>query len=539
MEQRTIRNSRFSGCLCAIATAAALFTGCKKDESSPAPTSAIIADSSASSLASKKAVAVNTTPLAYMFGVNTYAWDFFSSSNPSVVDQTKIGLLNTFSQVRHYLDWSTLEYTKNNYSYNPVYSGSWNLDAIYASCQNHDITPLVDIKTCPSWILSTYPSGSQDAKNVPAPYGSDLTKPASYILEAQMAFQFAARYGSNTAVSKSLLSVNTTQRWANDVVNTIKVGLGTVKYVECDNERDIWWGGAGTKQTAAQYAAEMSAFYDGDMGKLGKGVGVKAADPNMIVVMGGLAKCDTQWVTDMINWCKTNRGYKADGSVNLCFDVINYHYYNNSTGNVGAAPELSAAATNADNMVAVAKTIKDVPEVWVTETGYDINASSIQRAPAIGSKSALLVQADWILRTSLLYIKHNIKRVFFYQMYDDAPGNSIQFATSGLMASSSSRRPSGNYILQTRTLMGDYTYVKTLSSSPMVDQYTNGTKTIWVLWMPTAKGSTATYSLNVGAAKATIHTLNPNGPNSSSVVKNTTNKVLSVPVSETPVFVSN
>lgn len=87
--------------------------------------------------------------------------------------------------------------------------------------------------------------------------------------------------------------------------------------------------------------------------------------------------------------------------------------------------------------------------------------------------------------------------------------------------------------------MGDYTYVKTLSSSPMVDQYTNGTKTIWVLWMPTAKGSTATYSLNVGAAKATIHTLNPNGPNSSSVVKNTTNKVLSVPVSETPVFVSN
>ena len=90
--------------------------------------------------------------------------------------------------------------------------------------------------------------------------------------------------------NKSLLSVNTTPRWTDDPINVIKVGLNTVKYMECDNERDMWWGGPATVQTAAEYAADMSAFYDGDMGKLGKNVGVKTADPNMIVVMGGLAQ---------------------------------------------------------------------------------------------------------------------------------------------------------------------------------------------------------------------------------------------------------
>lgn len=73
----------------------------------------------------------------------------------------------------------------------------------------------------------------------------------------------------------------------------------------------------------------------------------------------------------------------------------------------------------------------------------------------------------------------------------------------------------------------------------MVDQYTNGTKTIWVLWMPTAKGATATYSLNVGKASATLYTLDPNGPTIKSAVKTATANKLNVAVSETPVFVSN
>ncbi len=537
MTQKTTRNSRFSRRLCLVATAAALFAGCKKDSQTPA--SALKLDTASTSLSAAAAVGT-TTPLRNMFGVNAFAWDFFGS-NPSTIDPTKWGLMKTFSGVRHYLDWSSLEPTQGQYSFNPVISGSWNLDAIYSTCKADEITPLVDIKTCPNWFLASFPASLQNAEDVTAPYGSNLSDPASYILVGKVAFQFAARYGSNTAVNKSYLSVDQTPRWANDVVNTVKVGLNTVKYVEVNNEPDMWWGISTTKQTAQQYAANMSAFYDGNMGKLGKNVGIKNADPNMQVVMGGLCNLPNaiQWIKDMVTWCAQNRGYKADGSVNLCFDVINYHNYSNITGSIGAAPELSNAATEADAFITEAKTIAPTMQVWLTENGYDINSQSIQRAPAIGSKSALLVQADWTLRSSLLYIKHGISRLFFYEMYDNSPGGTIQYATSGLMASASSRRPAGNYIHEVSALMGDYTYVKTLSSSPMVDQYTNGTKTIWVLWMPTAKGATATYSLNVGAKTATLYTLNPSVPTINSATKTTTSNVLSVAVSETPVIVSN
>jgi len=475
-----------------------------------------------------------------MFGVNAFAWDFATSSNPSAVDPTKMGLMKTFSGVRQYLDWSYLEPVQGQYSFNPTINGSWNLDAIYSAMKSNNMTALVDIKACPNWFLTSFPASLQNDENVTAPYGSNLTDPASYILVGKVAFQFAARYGSNTAVNTSLLSVDQTPRWANDVLNTVKVGQNTVKYVECNNEPDMWWGISTTKQTAQQYAANMSAFYDGNMGKLGKNVGIKNADPNMQVVMGGLCNLPNavQWIKDMVTWCAQNRGYRADGSVNLCFDVINYHSYL-SSNNVGIAPELSNAAAQADAFYAEAKAISPTMQVWITENGYDTNGSSPQRAPAIGSKSALLVQADWILRSSLLYIKHNISRLFFYEMYDNAPGNSIQFATSGLMASASARRPSGNYLQQVSTLMGNYTYVKTCYSNPNVDQYTNGTKNIWVLWMPTAKGATSSYKLFVGAKTATVYTLNPNATTIQSNTVATTNYLLNVTVSETPIFVSN
>lgn len=521
--------------LLAIVTVSFLIAGCKKDAVKAASKS--VTDSA-------KTITDANPPLANMFGVNTYPWDFLQNpSNPSAVGaiyQPKMNFIESFSQVRHYLDWNLLEDAEGSYTYNPCNSGSWNLDAIYTACQADKITSLVDIKSCPTWFLNAYyPSAQQNAEDVPAPYGANLIEPASYIDQAKVAFQFAARYGSNTKVDINLLSVNSTPRWTDDPINVIKVGLGTVKYVECDNERDMWWGGPATVQTAAEYAANMSAFYDGDQGRLGKNVGVKTADPNMVVVMGGLAKGDTQWVNDMITWCKEHRGYKADGSVNLCFDVINYHYYNsNIAGTAGAAPELCGADTTADAMVSVAKSIKDNPEVWTTESGYDINPGSSQHAPAIGKKSALLVQGDWILRTSFMYIKHGIKRLFFYQLFDDTPGSSATFATSGL-CDTTTRRPAANYILQTRTLMGNYTYEKTISSRPMVDVYIDGPKTMYVLFMPTASGATATYTLKLGTASATIYTLNPDSYKISTAKTATVNGSLKVAVSETPIFVSN
>ena len=46
-------------------------------------------------------------------------------------------------------------------------------------------------------------------------------------------------------------------------IRTREIGLNLIKYVECENERDKWWKGRRAYQTLAEYAANLSAFYDG------------------------------------------------------------------------------------------------------------------------------------------------------------------------------------------------------------------------------------------------------------------------------------
>jgi len=515
-----------------------LFSHCRVDKVTPQTDSIAITDPGISPIS-------GTIPLKNMFGVNGYEWNFLgsvASPNDRHINESNVALIKSFSAFRHYMNWNKLEYTEGYYTYNPTNDGSWNYDLIYTRCKQEGILVLADMKNCPNWMMATYPTSQQDDENAPVTYGSDLSKPASYAQMARTAFQFAARYGYNSAVNKTLVTVDTRPRWTNDQINVVQVGMGLIKYMECNNEPNRWWKGPQTTQTAEQYAANLSAFYDGDKGKLGANAGVKTADPSMTVVIGGLATIDPAYVKAMIDWCKTNRGYKADGSVNLCFDVINYHFYSNNANpvtlkgaTVGVAPELSIAGTVANNFMALANQY-NLP-VWVTEAGYDINPGSYQRAIAIGNKSVLMTQADWLLRTALLYIRHGIQRVFYYQLFDDTANDPSQYSTSGLNEGYT-RRPAADYILQATKLMGDYTYIKTINADPLVDQYQSGTKTMFILTIPDQKGRTSTYSLDLGTAtSANVYTLQVGADTMSKTTVATTNGKLTVTATETPLFV--
>ncbi len=488
------------------------------------------------------------TPLKNMFGINGYEWNFLenpgSPSDRRHIYEDNMPLIKNFSALRHYLNWDRIESIKGDYTFNPVFNGGYNFDIIYQRCKQEGILVLADLKNCPLWMANTYPAGMRDNENAPAPFGKKLSDPASYIDQAHAAFQFAARYGYNKNIERALIKVDTNKRYHDDIPNQPLAGMGLIKYMECGNERDRWWGADETHQTPDEYAANLSAFYDGDMGKLGPGAGVKTADPSMQVVMGGLASADVNYLQGIINWCKKNRGYRKDGSINLCFDVINYHLYSNDgdvrihkRATTGIAPELSNAGSIAKAFVKLANSLPQHPEVWLTETGYDINQESYQRAESIGKKTILASQADWTLRSSLLYIRYGVKRVFFYQLFDDTPGGTIQFATSGL-AEGLKRRPAADYILQTTKLMGDYNYIKTINKDPLVDQYQLGTKTIYVLTIPDETGRTGTYTLDLGkATKANIYNLKIGADTMDKKQMNIVNGKLKVTVTETPVFV--
>lgn len=482
-------------------------------------------------------------PMNQYFGINAFEWDFENPTNPLVVDKSLWVNVLAFTQVRHYMDWNKLESTQGEYTFNPVHSGGWNYDAIYQFCKGHTLPVLADLKTQPNWMIASYPLLQQDAENVPVMYGKDFSDPNSYLEQAKVAFQYAARYGSNSNIKTNLMSIDTTTRWTNDPPNVIKRGMNLIKYIECDNERDKWWKGRKAYQTCYEYAANMSAFYDGNKNTMGPGVGVKNADPNMLVVMGGLASADPSYVHGMIEWCKQHRGYNADGTVNLCWDIINYHYYNNDAppgGNAttGVAPELSGAMKTAQSFLKMSHQFANDMPVWVTESGYDINPLSIQRAPAIGAKTALQVQADWALRTSLLYARAGIQRLFFYEEYDDNTLNPTQYASSGMINANKTHRPAADYFYQVSRQFGAYTYQQTLNNYPIVDQYQSNGQKAYVVVVPDQKGITKSYTLDLGTAdSAYIYTPTIGRTVMPFTKVLLTNGKLTLNVTETPVFI--
>lgn len=477
-------------------------------------------------------------------GANAFEWDFLLPSSPLVINETRMNAVKSFGTIRHYLDWEKLEPTAGGYTFNPSHSGGWNMDVIYQRAKAEGIEMLVDIKTLPGWLRSTW-SPSADNENVPVTGGSDFANPNSYLKQAKMAFQFAARYGYNTSVSPSLLSVDASTRWSGDPANTVKIGLGYIKYIECDNERDKWWKGRNAYQTGREYAANMSAFYDGHKGTMGAGVGVKNADPSMQVVMGGVALPTVDYLMGMIDWCKEFRGYKADGSVNLCWDVINYHIYPDNYksmqggGTRGSAPEVAHADSFAKRFVDCARKYSQNMAVWVTETGYDRNAGSPVKAIAIGSRTVQQTQADWSLRNSLMYARMGVERTFFYMMDDVDSNSTTQFASSGLVYPNYSRRPVADFMYQTKRLMGEYVYKETISTNPMVDRYELDGRSAYVLVKPTENGSTMSYTLSLPMTTGTAKIYKPTQGQDSMALSTApiSGSSITLTVTETPVFV--
>jgi hypothetical protein len=477
----------------------------------------------------------------HMLGVNGFEWEFLLNSQN--LDKVKTDLIKPFAEFRHYLDWHRIETTEGEYTFNPTASGSWNLDEIYEWCNANQVELLTCIKTVPDWFLRKYyPANQRDEENAPTEGPKD--QPGSYKKFAQVAFQFAARYGSNKNVDPALVQVAPIPTWS---PNVKKIGLGLVRYIECNNEADRWWKGDAANQTPEQYAANMSAFYDGHKGALGPGVGVKQADPNMVVVMGGLANPSIDYVKRMVEWCRKNRGLKADGSVDLCFDVINYHHYSNSKnsdwsapGVRGQAPEISQSPKVAREFIQYAKNNLNGMPVWVTELGYDINPNSPQRALAINknNKSILETQADWSIRSSLMYAREGISKIHFYMLNDVDPNSSTQYASSGFVTSSGHRRPALNYVQQMRQLLGEFHYVKTHHSNPFVDEYALGKRKIFALVVPDETGKEITYELSVNTSSEIIkHELQAGSTTMKSTRIPVENGKITLTITETPLFI--
>jgi len=142
----------------------------------------------------------------------------------------------------------------------------------------------------------------------------------------------------------------------------------------------------------------------------------------MKVVCTGTASYFTDYARGMIDWCAENRGYLPDGSINLCWDILNYHFYSNDIKSSqqglatrGMAPEPAGFEEVANNFVKMSAQFSKGLPVWLTETGYDTKSAlgSTQYAMPIGNKTVFQTQADWSLRSTLLAARAGLDHLFF------------------------------------------------------------------------------------------------------------------------------
>ncbi len=491
-------------------------------------------------------VPVKSPRFKNLLGINAFEWDFYPPG-VSTIAEPKMKALKSFGVIRHYMDWEKIELTEGYYTFNPTRSGGWDYDQMYERCKAEGIEVMTCFKDIAFYLRDTYPADHRNTDNIPVSYGSNPALPQSYVQQARAAFQYAARYGKNTHVDPALVKVDNTPRYSSSPINTVKIGLGLINYIECENERDKWWNGRWAYQTGREYAANMSAFYDGHKNTMGPGVGIKNADPSMVVVMGGLTSLvsGTDYVRGMIDWCKEFRGYKPDGHVDLCWDVINYHLYSDNANSMqsgsstrGATPELSVATQVARNVVKMAYEACYGMPVYISETGYDLHPGSPLKAIPIGSKSALITQADWNLRTALMYAREGIDRVDFYQTYDLDINSGTQFASMGFINQDFSRKPTADYFYQAKNLIGDYVFKETISTNPNVDRYEHNGQSAYALWIPDEVGRTGQYTLDLGGASAAkIFTLQVGCDTMSVQVSTTVGGQIALTLTETPIFV--
>jgi len=442
--------------------------------------------------------------------------------------------------VREYHNWGWLG---NNYSDQPypntVYtpnlpSFGWDWDAFFSGLEAMGTSGFPAVQGGAPWVSNSA---------VPPAAGSP-TAARSYIAHGDAMFQIAARWGK-TKVADGLLKLESGQTRAS--------GLGTVTYYEDFNEEDNASGFTGDV-----FAAMASADDDGDEGRLGTTVGVKNADPNARLVMGGLsgkygsATGDT-WVSSITKFLDAARTWSAANRTDRTFatDVVNVHYY--SFGPGAPAPALSPEDDHVESKLAAVVAYRDqhLPgkPVWWTEFGYDTSDGSPLHAPALGSNSASIVQGQWLVRDLLAALAAGVERATVFQLDDGctppATACSQQFATAGLVDSKGTRKAAWFFLATFRARLSSYAYVGTAAgSAPDVSvarfANTRGPGGALVVWMGTSQGSTtAGYGLALppGSTTATAVALTDGQMAGVSTSLTPSGGTVTLDVSETPTIV--
>lgn len=316
---------------------------------------------------------------------------------------------------------------------------AWGMDDFLMKAKAAGIKVLWCNHQTPEWFRNT---GRSDGNNDYAPIeaGAKRDDPNSYKYYAGYLFQISARYGT-VKHPESVLQVDPESRWTGDLTEK-KSGLNLLEYMECWNERK-WWNKTSNPESYIEpetLAAMMSACYDGHEGTMGPGIGIKTADPKMIVVMPGLEDFDFETVNLMDAWFVKNRKDEK-----WPCDIAQIHHYSNRKqkprqfpadweNSGGCPPSEDKNFDSVKDMVTYFKA-KGLP-LWMGEFGYDTKAPSQMHIVGKNGKSDEQAQADALVETFKKYKEYGVDACFLFNIHDDiGAADGGQFETSGIYSS--------------------------------------------------------------------------------------------------------
>ena len=268
----------------------------------------------------------------------------------------------------------------------------------------------------------------------------DKFKPETYAAYADVAYQYAARYGS----SKMGYLYEAVSAHSG---GTPKVGLNYLQWIELGNEPN---GEDQNGTTPYQLAALTSAAYDGHQRTILTDVwngedftyffGAKTADPDFKVAMAGLAGIGNKYISSMVYWMKANR---TDGKIAM--DAFNVHTYfgqyftlNGQQICVGVSPEQFGLVDAMSQLVEFRDKYYPNVEVWLTEFGWDTNQSyeTMTSAHAYADYSGREIQAMWLTRAYLLLAASGVDKATMYMCEDMSDDRTAvgKYGTCGIYA---------------------------------------------------------------------------------------------------------
>lgn len=309
--------------------------------------------------------------------------------------------------IRDYTRWAYFEPGNNDFHFSnaiiPRTGDTVNYDRYYLRLKEQGIQSLFVVMRSPKW-ASSRPEDDLFDQFAPSLDQNGLL-PTHYKESAEFHYQLAARYGSKKLPEKALLTADK------------MTGMDVLGVIEVENEPDgppDW----GDQVTLEQYAAQLNAVYDGNQGKLGKGYGIKAADPDMTVSVGGLG-FNLPALKEII-------GYAGRQP----FDIINVHFYTfkniRENYRVSIPPEWSSLEFDMREIVEWRNVNATGKPVWLTEIGWDTKDYSTE---IVTEQEA----ANYLIRSYLLALGAGVEKCFWFIFKDlDTGKNPHVFLSSGL-----------------------------------------------------------------------------------------------------------